>query len=71
MEQKELRLRRVQYLICDIMDEMNAESEKKNLEILQQVIDHLSGAIGDLVDPSLLFYRLFREESSYSALFTF
>ena len=52
MEQKELRLRRVQYLICDIMDEMNTESEKKNLEILQQVIDHLSGAIGDLVDPS-------------------
>ncbi len=50
MEQKELRLRRVQYLICDIMDEMNAKSEKKNLEVLQQVIDHLSGAIGDLVD---------------------
>ncbi len=52
VEQKELRLRRVQYLICDIMDEMNAENEKKNLETLQKVIDQLSGAIGDLVDPS-------------------
>ncbi|RAN83957.1 hypothetical protein [Bacillus sp. SRB_331] len=51
MEQKELCLRKVQYLICDIMDEMNMESEKKNLETLQK-IDHLSGAIGDLVDPS-------------------
>ena len=34
------------------MDEMNAENEKKNLETLQKVIDQLSGAIGDLVDPS-------------------
>ena len=62
MEQKELRLRRVQYLICDIMDEMNAESEKKNLEVLQQVIDHLSGAIGDLVDPSSSYSIDYLEE---------
>ena len=63
-------IRKVQYLICDIMDEMNMESEKKNLETLQKVIDHLSGAIGDLVDPSgTVFIRLFREKSAYCSLF--
>ena len=67
MEQKELRLRRVQYLICDIMDEMNAESEKKNLEILQQVIDHLSGAIGDLVDPSSSYSIDYLERKVHTA----
>ena len=67
MEQKELRLRRVQYLICDIMDEMNAESEKNNLEILQQVIDHLSGAIGDLVDPSSTYSIDYLERKVHTA----
>ena len=67
MEQKELRLRRVQYLICDIMDEMNTESEKKNLEILQQVIDHLSGAIGDLVDPSSSYSIDYLERKVHTA----
>ncbi|MDA2631800.1 hypothetical protein PDQ38_21685 [Bacillus cereus] len=67
MEQKELRLRRVQYLICDIMDEINAESEKNNLEILQQVIDHLSGAIGDLVDPSSTYSIDYLERKVHTA----
>lgn len=67
VEQKELRLRRVQYLICDIMDEMNAESEKKNLEILQQVIDHLSGAIGDLVDLSSSYSIDYLERKVHTA----
>ncbi|PFJ09148.1 hypothetical protein COD67_01180 [Bacillus cereus] len=67
MEQKELRLRNVQYLICDIMDEMNAESEKKNLETLQQVIDHLSGTIGDLVNPSSTYSIDYLERKVHTA----
>lgn len=67
MEQKELRLRKVQYLICDIMDEMNMESEKKNLETLQKVIDHLSGAIGDLVDPSSTYSLDYLERKVHTA----
>ena len=70
MEQKELRLRKVQYLICDIMDEMNMESEKKNLETLQKVIDHLSGAIrGFSGSIGYVFIRLFRGKSAYCSLF--
>ncbi|MGN7894106.1 hypothetical protein ACTJJY_18700 [Bacillus sp. 22475] len=67
MEQKELRLRNVQYLICDIMDAMNVEREKKNLETLQKVIDHLSGAIGDLVDPASTYSIDYVERKVHTA----
>ncbi len=43
------------------------ESEKKNLETLQKVIDHLSGAIGDLVDPSGTYSLDYLERKVHTA----
>ncbi|ASL63834.1 TPA: hypothetical protein RY883_002583 [Bacillus cereus] len=49
------------------MDAMNVESEKKNLETLQKVIDHLSGAIGDLVDPASTYSIDYVERKVHTA----
>lgn len=51
METKEVRLRRLQHLAHEIMDEMNLRKEQRSSEELRIVIDNLSRAIGDLVDP--------------------
>lgn len=52
VKRKEMRLRKVQHLVYDIMDEMHREKKERDVETLQKVIDHLSGAISDLADPS-------------------
>jgi hypothetical protein len=51
MQTKEMRLRRIQYLAHDIMDEMNGRKELRQFDTLSFVIDNLSRAIGDLADP--------------------
>jgi hypothetical protein len=51
MQTKEMRLRRIQYLAHEIMDEMNRGNEPRQFETLNLAIDNLSRAIGDLTDP--------------------
>ncbi|QGQ45781.1 hypothetical protein [Metabacillus sediminilitoris] len=51
MQTKEVRLRRIQHLAHEIMDEMNLREEQRQCEELRLVIDNLSRAIGDLADP--------------------
>jgi len=50
MQAENKRLRKVQHLAHEIMDEMNAGKELNELETLVPVIDNLSRAIGDLTD---------------------
>ena len=51
MQTKEMRLRRIQHLAHEIMDEMNKGNESRQFETLHHTIDNLSRAIGDLTDP--------------------
>jgi hypothetical protein len=51
MNTKEIRLRRIQHLAHQIMDEMNFKENHGPFETLRPVIDNLSRAIGDLADP--------------------
>ncbi|MCP3739395.1 hypothetical protein [Rossellomorea sp. BNER] len=51
MRSKEIRLRRIQHLAHEIMDEMNFKEGHEQFETLRPVIDNLSRAIGDLADP--------------------
>ena len=51
MQTNEIRLRRIQHLAHEIMDEMNRGNEPRQLETLHLAIDNLSRAIGDLADP--------------------
>lgn len=51
MQTKEMRLRRIQHLAHEIMDEMNRRKELRQFDTLGLVIDNLSRAIGDLADP--------------------
>ncbi|KXH83764.1 hypothetical protein [Sporosarcina sp. HYO08] len=51
MQTNEMRLRRIQHLAYEIMDEMNRTSEPRQIETLHCVIDNLSRAVGDLTDP--------------------
>ena len=50
MQAENKRLRTIQHLAHEIMDEMNAGKELNELERLIPVIDNLSRAIGDLTD---------------------
>lgn len=50
MQSEKIRLRKVQQLAYEIMDEMNKGKELTQLEILIPIIDNLSRAIGDLTD---------------------
>lgn len=50
MQTKEMRLRRIQHLAHEIMDEMNVRKEQRRFDT-RLVIDNLSRAIGDLSDP--------------------
>ncbi|MGE7843043.1 group-specific protein [Lysinibacillus sp. NPDC093712] len=50
MQAENKRLRKIQHLAHEIMDEMNAGKEWNELETLIPVIDNLSRAIGDLTD---------------------
>ncbi|MBM7583515.1 hypothetical protein JOC86_000052 [Bacillus pakistanensis] len=51
MKTKETRLRRIQHLAHEIMDEMNFQENHGQFETIRSVIDNLSRAIGDLADP--------------------
>ncbi|UAL50517.1 MULTISPECIES: hypothetical protein [Metabacillus] len=51
MQTKEIRLRRIQHLAYEIMDEMNKRKERRQFDTLSLVIDNLSRAIGDFADP--------------------
>lgn len=47
------RLRKIQGLAQEIMDEVNKHKlEEKNLELLHLVIDNLSRAVVDVTDPT-------------------
>jgi len=50
MQSEKMRLRTIQHLAYEIMDEMNKGKELTKLEILIPIIDNLSRAIGDLTD---------------------
>ncbi|MGE7091505.1 group-specific protein [Lysinibacillus sp. NPDC048646] len=50
MQKEKMRLRRIQHLAYEIMDEMNAEKESTRIDTLIPVVDNLSRAIGDLTD---------------------
>ena len=50
MQSEKIRLRKVQQLAYEIMDEMNKGKELTQLEFLIPIIDNLSRAIGDLTD---------------------
>ncbi|MGE7933956.1 hypothetical protein [Viridibacillus arvi] len=51
MHTKKMRLRKIQHLAYEIMDEINTSKEKRQFDTLNPVIDNLSRAIGDLTDP--------------------
>ena len=51
MTSEGMRLRKIQRLAHEIMDEMNFREEQRQCEELRLVIDNLSRAIGDLADP--------------------
>ncbi|MCG7337601.1 hypothetical protein MHZ95_20370 [Sporosarcina sp. ACRSM] len=72
MQTKEKRLRRVQRLAHEIMDEMNRAKEPRPCETLNLVIDNLSRAVGDITDPSgnySLRYLEEKVENAHSLLF--
>lgn len=50
MQSEKMRLRTIQHLAYEIMDEMNKGKGLTQLEILIPIIDNLSRAIGDLTD---------------------
>ncbi|AHN23653.1 group-specific protein [Lysinibacillus sphaericus] len=50
MQAENKRLRIIQHLAHEIMDEMNTRKEPMELDTLIPVIDNLSRAIGDLTD---------------------
>ncbi|MDM5250736.1 group-specific protein [Lysinibacillus sp. G4S2] len=50
MQSEKLRLRKIQHLAYEIMDEMNRGNEGTQVEALIPIIDNLSRAIGDLTD---------------------
>lgn len=67
-----LRLRNIQRLAYEIMDEMHFKKEKREIETLNVIIDNLSRAIGDLTDPSgnySLDYLEEKVETAHSLLF--
>ncbi|HJF30645.1 MAG TPA: hypothetical protein K8V56_02550 [Sporosarcina psychrophila] len=51
MQTKEVRLRRIQQLAHEIMDEMNRGNDPRQIETLNLAVDNLSRALGDLADP--------------------
>jgi len=50
MQAENKRLRTIQHLAHEIMDEMNAGKELNELDTLIPIIDNLARAIGDLTD---------------------
>ncbi|WP_204415508.1 group-specific protein [Bacillus tianshenii] len=52
MNSSGMRLRKVQNLAQEIMDEVNRTKEARDTELLNLVIDNLSRAVVDATDPS-------------------
>lgn len=52
MNSSGMRLRKVQYLAQEIMDEVNRKHGEREVELLNLVIDNLSRAVVDVTDPS-------------------
>ncbi|AXQ50937.1 group-specific protein [Lysinibacillus fusiformis] len=50
MHSEKLRLRKIQRLAYEIMDEMHKEKDRNEMHKLIPIIDNLSRAIGDLTD---------------------
>ncbi|HBT71593.1 MAG TPA: group-specific protein [Lysinibacillus sp.] len=50
MQSEKLRLRKIQRLAYEIMDEMHKDKDRTELHKLIPIIDNLSRAIGDLTD---------------------
>lgn len=72
MKPSVLRLRKVQMLAHEIMDEINLRKKERATETLNLVIDTLSRAVGDLTDPSGHYSLDYLEEkvgNAHSLLF--
>ncbi|PIJ98585.1 hypothetical protein [Lysinibacillus sphaericus] len=50
MHSEKLRLRKIQRLAYEIMDEMHQEKDHTEMHKLISIIDNLSRAVGDLTD---------------------
>lgn len=62
-----IRLRKIQRLAHEIMDEVNIRNLHVPPEILTLVIDNLSRAVGDLTDPSGNYSLSYLEEKVRNA----
>jgi hypothetical protein len=62
MTSESMRLRKIQRLAHEIMDEVNLRNVQMPPELLTIVIDNLSRAVGDLTDPSGNFSLSYLEE---------
>ncbi|MED4534690.1 group-specific protein [Metabacillus fastidiosus] len=69
MKSDSLRLRRIQRMAHEIMDEMHFNKEQRETEKLNLIIDNLSRAVGDLTDPSGNYSLDYLEEKVKSAHF--
>jgi len=72
MQSEKLRLKKIQHLAYEIMDEMNRGNERTQVETLIPIIDNLSRAIGDLTDSYGEFSLDYVEEkvkNAYALLF--
>ena len=59
MQTKEIRLRRIQHLAHEMMNEMNrGDDVKRQCEPLHLAIDNLSRAIVDLADPHGIIHSI-------------
>lgn len=67
VQTKEVRLRRIQHLAHEIMDEINLSEEQRQFEESRIVIDNLSRAIGELADPSGYYSLDYIEEKVENA----
>jgi hypothetical protein len=67
-----MRLRKIQRLAHEIMDEVNLRNVQMPPELLTMVIDNLSRAVGDLTDPTGNYSLSYLEEkvgNAHSLLF--
>jgi hypothetical protein len=62
MTSEGMRLRKIQRLAHEIMDEVNLREVQIPPELLTMVIDNLSRAVGDLTDPSGNYSLSYLEE---------
>jgi hypothetical protein len=51
VQEKEVRLQKIQHLAHEIMYEINSLEDQRQFEDLRVVVDNLSRAIGEFADP--------------------